>query len=903
MIGQTISHYKILEKLGEGGMGVVYKAQDLKLDRLVALKFLPSHLSASEQDKARFVQEAKTAAALNHPNICSVIDIQEHDGPAGAGKQMFIVMEYVDGQTLRDKKGAMSSKQAIDIGVQIADGLAVAHERNIIHRDIKPENIMIRKDGIVQIMDFGLAKLRASGSKITRLTKEGSTVGTAGYMSPEQVQGQEADHRSDIFSLGVLLYELFTGELPFKGVHETALMYEIVNVDPAPMSLVKSEIDPELDRIVLECLQKEPDERYNSVKDIAKDLKRFKRESSRQHVSRTRTAITAVLHETQMQEEPPTRSVFERIPTYLWVGLSMVFLSTTVVSVFLFRDQDTTTSAAVIRALVPLPEKHTLTNFLGGGHLALSPDGRQIAFVAEDSLRKRNLWVRSLSALSASMLSGTEGAAFPFWSSDNRYIGFFAGGKLKKIEATGGPPFSICDVVTSRGGSWGQAGIIVLPTDQTVGISQVSDAGGVPKQITALDTSRNEQTHRWPYFLPDAKHFLYFARTTAIGSGSELDAICVASLDGSVNKRLLAGTSNVAFASGHLLYMRENSLMAHPFDADALELKGDPFPIAEAVHFNLRFSIASFSVSNTGVLVYQGHSSSSAPELALVDLKGKKFVSLREAEIFVSARLSRDARRIAMDLYHIGARNSDIWLYEIDRGVNTRFTFDPAVDWYPIWSPDGRHIVFASKRKGHYDLYEKVSSGATNEQLLLETGYDKIPTDWSPDGKFILFHSINDAKTKTDVWVLPMSGDRKPTPFLQTEYAESDGRFSPDMRWITYQSDESGKNEIYVRPFPGADAKWQVSTNGGTLPSWHRDGKEILFLSGSRIMSVEVSGRGSTFQIGKAREYFDPSLIGGIAIQDISGNGERVLLQISSGQQAAVPLTLVMNWPLEAREK
>jgi serine/threonine protein kinase/Tol biopolymer transport system component len=895
MIGQTISHYKILGKLGEGGMGVVYKAQDTKLDRLVALKFLPPHLSASEQDKARFIQEAKAASALNHPNVCTIHDIQEHD------KQMFIVMELVEGQTLRDKGMNIPLKQAIEIGVQLAEGLAAAHEKGIVHRDIKPENIMVRKDGRVQIMDFGLAKLRqASGA--SRLTKEGSTIGTIGYMSPEQVQGQETDHRTDIYSLGVLLYELISGQSPYKGVHETAIMYEIVNEDPAPLSSVKPETDAELDAMILDCLAKDPADRVQSAAELARNLRRFKRESSRQRVSRTRIGIPAMPREapTQMRND---QNSFERVPKSLWVVMAGLLLSTIVAGVYILRDRDSAVSAEVVRAFVPLPEAHTITSIYGGGHLAISPDGHKIAFVVADSVGRRDLWVRPLNALSATMLSGTEGASFPFWSPDNRYIGFFSGGKMKRIEASGGPPLSICDLVDPRGASWGKNGVIVFPTDQTVGISQVPDAGGVPKQITSLDSTRNEQTHRWPYFLPDGNHFLYFARTTAVGSGSALDAVYVASLDGTVNKRLLAGTSNIAYASGYLLYMRESSLMAHSFDPDALELRGDPFPIAEAVQFNLRYSIATFSVSNTGVLVYQGQSSTSTPELALVDLKGKKTVSLKEAEIFVSARLSQDARRIAMDLYHTGARNSDVWLYEIDRGVNTRFTFDPSVDWYPIWSPDGNHVVFSSRRKDHYDLYQKVSSGATNEQLLFESPYGKIPSDWSPDGKFVLFHSINDPQTKTDIWVLPTSGDRKPTPFLQTEYSESDARFSRDMKWIAYQSDESGRTEIYVRPFPGADAKWQVSTNGGRSPRWHRNGKEIFFLNGVKVMAVEVGGSGSTFQIGRVREHFDPTSMGGISIRDISAEGERILLQISSGQEGSTPLTLVFNWLAETRKK
>ena len=909
MIGQTISHYKILEKLGEGGLGVVYKAQDTTLNRLVALKFLPAHLSASEQDKARFLQEAQAVASLNHPNICTIYGIDEYEDQASADtpsrKQIFIAMEMVEGETLREKKQSFSVKQTVDIGVQIAEGLAAAHEKGIVHRDIKPENIMIRKDGIVQIMDFGLAKLRGA----SRLTKEGSMVGTVGYMSPEQVQGQDADHRTDIFSLGVILYELLSGQSPFKGVHETAIIYEIVHVDTTPISSLKPEVDAELDAIVLECLAKEPDERYQSAKEVAKELRRFKRESSRQRMSRITTIREAsatpsqqTIERTTSRISPPRFLDHLRGATSFWIGTSILLLGITIVSIIILSSRAPSRNSEIIRAFIPPPEKSGFSDAMGGGHLAISPDGRTIAFIAVDSSGVAALWIRPLSALAGSMLPGTEGAAFPFWSPDNRYIGFLAHGKLKKIEASGGPAFSICDVVTPRGGSWNQSGIIVLPLDQGVGISQVSDAGGTQRQVTRLDTVRGEQTHRWPIFLPDGKHFLYLARTTAAGSGGELDAICVSSLDGKTNKRLLAGISNVAYAAGHLLYMRENSLMAHPFDPDALDLKGDPFPISESVQFNARYSVATFSVSNSGVLVYEGSSASSAPELALVDPKGRTIVSFGQPEIFVSARLSRDSRKIAMDLYDVRVRNSDIWLYEIGRGVNTRFTFDPAVEWNPIWSPDGSRLVFSSNRNGHHDIYEKISTGAANEAVIFQSERDKIPTDWSPDGRFILFQLL-DPRTRSDLWLLPMTGDRKPTPFLQTEYAESNARFSPDMKWIAYQSDESGTTQIYVRPFPGPGAKRQVSANGGTVPRWHRDGREMFFLSGGKIMSADVNGSSSEFEIGKVKLYFDPSLIGGTNVRDISGDGQSILLEIPRSRQASTPLTLVVNWDVELKRK
>ena len=902
MIGQTISHYKILDKLGEGGMGVVYKAEDTKLKRTVALKFLPPHLSASEQDKARFVQEAQAASALNHPNVCTIHDIQEHDS------QMFIVMEFVDGQILREKKGTMSFKQAIEVGIQIADGLAAAHEKGIVHRDIKPENIMIRKDGIAQIMDFGLAKLRASGSKISRLTKEGSTVGTAGYMSPEQVQGQETDHRSDIFSFGVLLYELLTGQLPFKGVHETALAYEIVNVDAAPMSSVKPDVDANLDVIVLDCLEKDPKERCQSIAEVARDLRKVKRESTRQRASR----ITAARDVYQPSGVQPVESPQKPSRTQLWKWGTILFFITTIGAILYFRFTGTPSSQQTIRAFIPLPENTTLSNLLGGGHIALSPDGNKIAFIAVDSSGKRNLWVRSLNALSAQMLSGTEGALFPFWSPEGNAIAFFADGKLKKIDASGGTPFAICDAGSPRGGSWGQAGIIVFDPDGGGGIYQVSAAGGTKTPVTKLDSTRNEQTHRWPWFLPDGKHFLFFIRTTAAGSGSDADSLCVGSIESQEVKHLFHSVSDAAYTNGYLLFIRESALMAQPFDLKKLEVTGEPLPVAQQIQYDGRFSRAVFSVSQNGLLLYQSSSARWARELALFDIKGEKINSFGQPEIYVRARLSRDGKRIAMELVDIQSHNIDLWLYEIARGIQTRFTFDPQADIAPLWSPNGDRIVFSSNRKGRYNLYMKATSGSAPDELLTDfNALDKYADDWSPDGKYILFETNADPKTKNDLWILPMAGDRKPVPFLQTEFNENNGAFSPDMKWIAYVSDESGKNEIYVRPFvePGSQktsselGKWQVSANGGGAVIWRNDGKAIFYGVGNKLMLAEVKATGSTLEVLKVTQHMDLQTKQQIRGLDISSDGKRLLGQVTPSQEKSVPLTLVVNWNEELKKK
>ncbi len=911
MIGQTISHYNILEKLGEGGMGIVYKAEDTKLDRTVALKFLPAQLAATAQDKARFVQEAKAAAALNHPNVCSIIDIQEHDG------QMFMVMEFVDGQTLREKIGTLLLKQAIDVGIQIADGLAAAHEKGIVHRDIKPENIMIRKDGIPQIMDFGLAKLRSASSKINRLTKEGSTVGTAGYMSPEQVQGQDVDHRSDIFSYGVVLYEIFTGQLPFKGVHETALAYEIVNVDAAPMSSFKQDIDPALDAIILDCLEKDVKERCQSVAEVARDLRKIRRESTRQRASRVTASRPAYVPssspgETLLASSGINPGAVLRKKFHIGWMATIVFLLSTALFAFLYFNRPAQ-KVQVIRSFILSPEKTTFANQAGGqggGHFAISPDGNSLVFAAVDSSGKSRLWVRNFSSLSAQPLPGTEGGFYPFWSPDNHFIGFFASGKLKKIEAAGGPPLTICDAQSGRGGSWNQDGEIVFSPNAFDIIYRVPAGGGTPVAITKLDTARRERTHRWPRFLPDGNHIFYFARITGTGGGfNEGDALYVASLDGTMNKRIGPVSGNVEYANGYLLFLREKTLMAQPFDVNELGFTGDAVPVAEQVQFDPGFSKGKFSVSNDGNLVYQMGSAISGSQLVWVDRTGKQISVLGGTAEYASARLSQDEKKVVVELFDPQLRNQDIWIYEVARDIRTRFTFDAAADRSPIWSPDGNRVVFRSDRKGRFDLYQKPSSGAGTEQLLVASDLDKTPSDWSADGRYITYFSIGDPKTKVDLWVLPLfpegtNGDQKPIPFLQTEFNETGGRFSPDMKWIVYVSDESGKSEVYVRPFPGPGGKWQVSMNGGAFPRWRRDGKELYYLSDDgEVMVAEVKGIGSTFEVGAVRPLFDLQSKGQSTFQDVSADGQRFLVNLFPTEQSSSPITLVTNWVSELKKK
>ncbi len=916
MIGQSIAHYTILEKLGEGGMGVVYKALDTKLNRAVALKFLPAQVSASDQDKSRFIQEAQAAAALNHPNICTVHGIEEWDEPGGS-KQTFIVMEFVDGQTLQEKKKNLSLKQAIEIGIQVAEGLAAAHEKGIVHRDIKPENIMIRKDGIVQIMDFGLAKLRGA----SRLTKEGATVGTVGYMSPEQVQGLDVDQRTDIFSLGVVLYEMLSGELPFKGVHETAIIYEIVNVDAFPPSSVRQDIDPELDRIVLECLDKDRDERCQSAKELSKDLKRFKRESGRQRVSRISTvrnisrpmsvstqatdqtsgAITGPGSGTIMSPPASSRTPgpLAHISAAWLVAALSLLVSLGSVGFLLLRGSPTDQS--VSRTAILSPHKVNYNTDVGG-HIALSPDGKILAFVGIDTTGRSLLWIRPLNSLLPLPLSGTDGAEYPFWSPDSRSIAFFAAGKLKKIDASGGPSLTICDATQGRGGAWNRDGIIIFAPSNADGLYKVSAAGGAPVRITHIDSTLHQVNHRWPFFLPDGKHFLYTDMTSPTGA-NENDQVFVGSLDSSINKPILHAGSNTIFTRGYLLFVRQENLMAQPFDPSSFALTGEAVPIAQQIQFaNIR-SKGIFSTSENGELVYQSSGGAQATRFIWFDRNGRESEIFGDRPIDNSASLSPDGRKIAFDSYDPQARNLDVWLYDLGKNVSTRLTFDPLADRNALWSPDGQTIVFSSNRKGHFDIYQKKADGTGAEEPLFISNVEKGATDWSRDGHYICLSVNGKPGTKWDLWILPMFGNRKPYPFLETEFSEWSGAFSPDSRWIAYQSDESGRYEIYVRPFQGAEGKWQVSTTGGLNPIWRPDGHELYYESAERkLMAVEVSGTGSTFQAGTPHPLFDIDSKGQGSIQAIAPNAQRFLLTVAPGA-SSVPVTIVMNWDAEMGKK
>ena len=887
MINKTVSHYRILEKLGEGGMGIVYKAEDTKLDRTVALKFLPSHLNASEQDKARFIQEAKAASALNHPNVCTIHDIQEHEG------QMFIVMEFVDGQTLRDrtKSHIVNPKSAIDIGVQIADGLAAAHEKGIVHRDIKPENIMVRKDGIVQIMDFGLAKLRG----VSRLTKEGSTVGTAGYMSPEQVQGVEADHRSDIFSLGVLLYELFTGQLPFKGVHETALAYEIVNVDAAPPSSVKPEIDPELERIIIECLDKEPNERTQSVKQVAIDLKRARRESGKRRASRitaARPALRSGHSSSGIDASPDNIKVAER-RSFPWISMAGVALLAGALgyalSYFISPEHK---QLPVIRASIEMPPGVTYSDGLGG-HSAISPNGSMIVFVAADSQSQNRLWVRQLSSNNVNVLAGTENATYPFWSPDNKSIGFFSEGKVKIIDASGGPVLSLADAPFGRGGAWSEGGeILFSPSVSDPNLYAVSTSGGAIRQVTSFD-STGKVAPRFPFFLPDGKHFVF--SMLDLGPANKSDAFA-GSLDNSETTPILKGVSYPIFASGYLFFLRQGILMCQPFDPGSLVLSGSPLHLQGNINAWAARAKGDFSLSGNGVLAYSAGVTARESEFIWMNADGSES-PIFQAGSFTIPVLSPDATRIAYDGINEQAGGSVVWVYDIISKARLRLTFAEQSTSRPVWSRDGQRIYYSAELGGSKaNISFKRSDGSGNEELLVRdkagasVGY--YPLDVSPDGRFLLIEESNESIK--ELAIVNLKETQKPLSLKKIGIVGSHGRFSPDGQWIVYQSSESGTERVYVSSFGGRAGKWQLSQEGGNTPLWQRD--KIIYYSTAlnRHESVDVTISSGTPVFGQPKPLFRSGK--SLFIHGVTKDSKKYLALRPANAGSSGSLSLIVNW-------
>jgi len=881
--GRRLGPYEILSAIGAGGMGEVYKARDTRLDRIVAIKVLPTHLADRAELRERFEREAKTIASLDHPHICTLYDTGLQDDID------FLVMEYLEGETLAQRlaKGALPIQQVLQYAIEISDALDKAHRKGVTHRDLKPGNIMLTKSG-TRLLDFGLAKLKQEvapaipdsqlATMKSAVTAEGTILGTLEYMAPEQVEAKEVDARTDIFAFGAVVYEMATGKKAFEGKTSASVMAKILEAEPPSMASLQPMTPPALDRVVKKCLAKEPDDRWHAAKDLCDELKWISEGGSPAGLVAPAVA------------QPSRR---ERLVWSATVALLVMALAGGAFGYFQRAPEETQS----VRFSVSPPEMWTLARQLAAtgapaAPLAVSPDGRRIAFAATRADGKSLLWIRSLDTLTAQGLAGTEGALRPFWSPDSRFLGFFADGKLKKIEVSGGPPITLCDASGGGGGAWSRDGVIVFSPTPFSALEKVSASGGTPAPATKLSPS--DVIHVRPAFLPDGRHFLY--RTGVSGQGGPA---YLASLDSTDRKLLLnADSTNVVYSQGHLLFLRGTTLMAQRFDTRGLVLTGDAFPIAESIQTQGPVNpYGLFSVSENGVLAYQAGPGTGGSQLVWFDRTGKQIGVLGDSTEYADPELSPDGKRLSDNKLLQAGNTVDIWLYDLAHGLPTRFTFGEDA-FASIWSPDGSRVVFASRQKGHFDLYQKASNGAGAEEPLLDDNFDKFPLSWSPDGRFILYRSAG-ASTNFNLFVLPVSGDRKPFPFLDTnvKYVVLFAQFSPDGRWVAYSSTESGRTEIYVAPFPGPGGKWQISTAGGSSPRWQRDGAEIFYLApDNKLMAAAVNGKGSSFEVGAVRPLFQTNSIGSISTFAVSADGQRFLINTASEQSASAPITVVLNW-------
>jgi eukaryotic-like serine/threonine-protein kinase len=847
-------------------MGEVYRARDTRLDRQVAIKILPADLSQSAQFRLRFEREAKTISQLNHPHICTLYDVGEN----------YLVMELLDGESLADRlaRGPLAIEEVLRYGIQIAGALDRAHRQGVVHRDLKPGNIMLTKSG-AKLLDFGLAKESAGASPLAAetvqkpLTTEGTIVGTFQYMAPEQLEGEPADARTDIFALGAVLYEMATGKRAFEGKTRTSLIAAIVSGRPAPISQLQPLSPPALEHVIERCLEKDPADRWQSARDVAEELKWIDRKGSQAGVAapvaaRKRTfawilpVITAAIAAAitwgsiEIREEPPRR---------------------------------------IESTLLPPPKTQFAYELAGTG--ALSPDGTRIVFPALGANGHVLLYFRNLSGGSAQPLAGTEDAFYPFWSPDGRMIAFFVPGKLKKIDAAGGPPQAVADAPQGRGGSWSPQGVIVFTPALSGPMMKVSDSGGIATLATRLAPAKAETTHRWPCFLPDGRHFIYVANAPGLAG----HRIMLASIDGDSQRELVRANSNAIYSpTGHLLYLRERSLVAQPFDAKTFTLGRDAIPIAENVFSSSGRMDGAFTVSGNGVLAYAG---GIAPlsQLIWVDFAGKAIGSVGNPMNIVGLAISHDGRRVVVAIADPGNR-SDLWVQDLTRSTTTRLTFDPGDESNPSWSPDDSMILYSSNAKSPDDVMIKRSSGTGTEETVWANQALKIASDWSPDGKTIAVTQLDPAgKTNLDLWFYSLE-DHKARVFVQTPFAEVRARFSPDGRWISYDSNESGRSEVYVLPVSGMGGKWQISTDGGSNTRWRRDGKQLYYISPDfKLMAVDVSAHGNEFTAGVPRALFPLNIKHANGTQyDVSPDGKRFLINTPNDRAEAAPLTLVQNW-------
>ena len=904
--GTKLGPYEIQSPLGAGGMGEVYRALDTRLDRTVAIKILPAHLADDPEARQRFEREARTISSLNHPNICVLHDIGNSDGIS------FLVMEHIQGETLdtRLQKGPLPLKLALECGEQICEALEKAHRAGIVHRDLKPGNIMLTSSG-AKLLDFGLAKPRvallgtqpvsgkgqltpstptmtmsALASPAGALTQQGSIVGTFQFMAPEVLQGQPADARSDIFSFGCVLYEMLTGRRAFEGKSQISVASAILEKEPELVTKVQPMAPAALDHVVHDCLAKDPEQRWQNAADIARELR---------WIAASGSGVSAA------PVVDSRRRWLQHLP---WAAVVMALLAALV-----WANLRQPEPARTVRSFLPPPADEAF-DFTGdfSGPPVITADGSTIAFCARNQKERNSVWVQNLGELSAKKLEGTDGAAFPFWSADGKFVGFFADGHLKKVAAAGGPVTMLADTPNPRGGSWNQDNVIIYEPDYRDSIWKISAAGGTPQRLTKFENSKHT-THRWPRFLPDGKHFLFFATNHSGGSES---GIYIGSLDDGSYKHVIDADSDAQYASGYLLYHLQSQLLAQKFDPSSGSLSGDAASLANLVEYDTGTWHTTFAASQNGVLVYEPGSKMLGTDLVWLDRSGKTIGKAGDRAFYKGAgRISPDGKRLAIAM---GDPQADIWVFDTERGSHTRLTFGGATHLMPSWSTDGQRVLYVrlngTTAVAGTSIRARLANGGGQEEILMESdphglANTLLSPQLSPDGHYLV-HMEQNGPTGAGVWALPLTGDKKPISVVQPASPLArivQCRLSPDGRWLAYSSTESGREEVYVTHFPSGEGRWQVSQNGGTFPVWRGDGSELWFAGTDTILrSARVRANTEEFEMDPVQVMFQASYVGPVGDPyDVTRDGQRIVFS-TYPEGIPTPLVLVTNWTAELKK-